>query len=55
MREIDTDDTLDTVDEQNEDFFDWDWDKGDLYEMILFLIKNREDIDKYRISEEGEW
>ena len=45
----------DYVDEQNEDFFDWDWDKGDLYEMILFLIKNHEDIDKYRISEEGEW
>lgn len=45
----------DYVDEQNEDFFDWDWDKGDLYEMILFLIKNREDIDKYRISGKGEW
>lgn len=45
----------DYVDEQNEDFFDWDWNKGDLYEMILFLIKNREDIDKYRISKEGEW
>lgn len=45
----------DYVDEQNEAFFDWDWDKGDLYEMILFLIKNREDIDKYKISEEWEW
>lgn len=45
----------DYVDEQNEDFFDWDWNKGDLYEMILFLIKNREDIDKYRISKEEEW
>lgn len=42
----------DYVDEQNEGFFDWEWDKGDLYEKILFLIKNREDIDKYRISEE---
>lgn len=42
----------DYVDEQNEGFFDWDWSEGDLYEMILFLIKNREDIDKYRISEE---
>lgn len=40
------------VDEQNESFFDWEWDKGDLYEMILFLIKNREEIDEYRISEE---
>lgn len=45
----------DYVDEQNEDFFDWDWDKGDLYEMILFLIKNREDIDKYKISGKGKW
>lgn len=42
----------DYVDEQNEGFFDWDWGEGDLYEMILFLIKNREDIDKYKISEE---
>lgn len=45
----------DYVDEQNEGFFDWEWDKGDLYEMILFLIKNREDIDKYRIFGRGEW
>ena len=45
----------DYVDEQNKGFFDWDWDKGDLYEMILFLIKNREDADKYRISWKGEW
>lgn len=45
----------DYVDEQNEDFFDWDWDKGDLYEMILFLIKNREDIDKYKILGKGKW
>lgn len=45
----------DYVDEQNEGFFDWDWDKGDLYEMILFLIKNREDIDKYKISGKGKW
>lgn len=45
----------DYVDEQNEGFFDWDWGEGDLYEMILFLIKNREDIDKYRISGKGEW
>lgn len=45
----------DYVDEQNEVFFDWDWDKGDLYEMILFLIKNREDIDKYKISGKGKW
>lgn len=42
----------DYVDEQNEGFFDWDRGEGDLYEMILFLIKNREDIDKYKISEE---
>lgn len=49
------DELCDYVDEQNEDFFDWDWDKGDLYEMILFLVKNREDIDKYKISGNGTW
>lgn len=45
----------DYVNEQNEGFFDWDWGKGDLYEMILFLIKNREDIDKYEILGKGKW
>lgn len=40
----------DYVDEQNEVFFDWDWGEGDVYEMILFLIKNREDIDIYKIE-----
>lgn len=41
----------DYVDEQNEGFFDWGLGEGDLYEMILFLIKNHEDIDIYKIEE----
>lgn len=49
------DELCDYVDEQNEGFFDWDWYKGNLYEMILFLIKKREDIDKYEISGKGKW
>lgn len=31
--------------------FDWEEADGDLYQMILYLIKNKEDIDIYEIKE----
>ena len=41
----------DYIDEQNERFFEWEENDGDLYQMILYLIKNRTDIDIYKIEE----
>ena len=39
------------VDDDYGENFEWEDAEGDLCEMILFLIKNREDIDIYEIKE----
>lgn len=46
------DDLIDFVEEADK-YMDWDSRSGDLEEMILFLIKNREDDDLWYIEERG--
>lgn len=45
------DELCDFVDSEYAECFEWEESDGDLYQMILFLVKNREDIDIYRIEE----
>lgn len=45
------DKVCDFVDSEYGECFEWEESDGDLYQMILFLVKNREDIDIYKIEE----
>ena len=45
------DEICDFADSEYAECFEWEEDDGDLYQMILFLVKNREDIDIYKIEE----
>lgn len=44
----------DFVDSEYAECFECEDADGDLYQMILYLVKNREDIDIYRIEEKDE-
>lgn len=45
------DELCDFVDSEYPECFEWENPEGDLYDMILFLIKNKKDIDIYKIEE----
>lgn len=45
------DELCDFVDSEYQEYFEWENTEGDLYDMILFLIKNKKDIDIYKIEE----
>lgn len=45
------DELCDFVDSEYPEYFEWEDPEGDLYSMILFLIKNKKDINIYKIEE----
>lgn len=45
------DELTDFVKKERPEFFEWEETENDLYAMILFLIKNQEDINIYSIEE----
>lgn len=48
------DDMIDFV-EKNEQYMDWDSGEGNLEEMILYLIHNRNEAPRLHISKRQEW
>ena len=47
------DEICDFVNKEQKEFFEWDDAEGDFYQMILFLIKNRNDINIFKIEEKS--
>ena len=45
------DELCDFVDSEYPECFEWENPEGDLYDMILFLVKNKKDINIYKIEE----
>lgn len=45
------DELCDFVDSEYPECFEWENPEGDLYSMILFLVKNKKDINIYKIEE----